>query len=55
MLKSAACSRLAATAADGGVLWLCTALSDADRDKIFERNTRRVYPRLDDRLKKQGR
>ena len=29
-------------------------LSDADRQKIFEDNARRVYPRLDARLKKQG-
>ena len=29
----------------------CTALSDEDRYKIFEGNARRVYPRLDARLK----
>ncbi len=33
----------------------CTNLSDDDRSKIFERNARRVYPRLDARLKAQGR
>ena len=31
------------------------ALSDEDRYKIFEGNARRVYPRLDRRLAKQGR
>ncbi len=30
-------------------------LSDADRAKIYEGNARRVYPRLDQRLKAQGR
>ena len=29
-------------------------LSDADRGKIYESNARRVYPRLDARLKAQG-
>jgi 4-oxalmesaconate hydratase len=29
-------------------------LSAADRHKIFEANVRRVYPRLDARLKKEG-
>jgi 4-oxalmesaconate hydratase len=29
-------------------------LSAEDRRKIFEANTRRVYPRLDARLKKEG-
>ena len=29
----------------------CTALSDADRQAIFEGNARRVYPRLDAQLK----
>ncbi len=33
----------------------CPALSDEDRYKIFEGNARRVYPRLDARLKIQGR
>ena len=32
----------------------CEHLSVADRHKIFEANTRRVYPRLDARLKKRG-
>jgi 4-oxalmesaconate hydratase len=32
----------------------CRHLSDADRDKIFEGNVRRVYPRLDARLRKRG-
>jgi 4-oxalmesaconate hydratase len=32
----------------------CQHLSDADRRKIFEANVRRVYPRLDARLKKRG-
>jgi len=32
----------------------CTALSDEDRYKIFEGNARRVYPRLDARLKARG-
>ena len=32
----------------------CPALSDADRHKIFETNARRVYPRLDARLRAQG-
>jgi 4-oxalmesaconate hydratase len=32
----------------------CTALSDEDRYKIFEGNARRVYPRLDKRLKARG-
>jgi 4-oxalmesaconate hydratase len=32
----------------------CTALSDDDRYKIFEGNARRVYPRLDARLKARG-
>ena len=31
------------------------SLSDADRHKIYEGNARRVYPRLDRLLKKQGR
>ena len=30
-------------------------LSDADRQKVFEGNARRVYPRLDERLKAAGR
>jgi 4-oxalmesaconate hydratase len=30
-------------------------LTDADRDKIFERNARRCYPRLEARLRQQGR
>jgi 4-oxalmesaconate hydratase len=30
-------------------------LSDADRGKVFERNARRVYPRLDARLAAAGR
>jgi 4-oxalmesaconate hydratase len=30
-------------------------LPDDDRAKIFESNARRVYPRLDTRLKSQGR
>jgi len=29
-------------------------LSDADRDKVFEKNARRVYPRLDRTLKSRG-
>jgi 4-oxalmesaconate hydratase len=33
----------------------CPLLSAADRDKIFERNVRRVYPRLDDALRARGR
>jgi 4-oxalmesaconate hydratase len=33
----------------------CTALSETDRTLIFEGNARRVYPRLDARLKSQGR
>lgn len=33
----------------------CPALSDTERAKIFEGNTRRVYPRLDKILKAQGR
>ncbi len=33
----------------------CANLSADDRSKIFERNARRVYPRLDQRLKAQGR
>jgi 4-oxalmesaconate hydratase len=32
----------------------CTALSGEDRYKIFEGNARRVYPRLDARLKARG-
>ncbi|HWK48697.1 MAG TPA: amidohydrolase family protein, partial [Steroidobacter sp.] len=32
----------------------CAKLSAADRNKIFETNARRVYPRLDARLKKLG-
>jgi 4-oxalmesaconate hydratase len=32
----------------------CANLSTADRGKIFEANTRRVYPRLDARLKQRG-
>jgi 4-oxalmesaconate hydratase len=32
----------------------CPALSDEDRVKIFEGNARRVYPRLDARLKARG-
>jgi 4-oxalmesaconate hydratase len=32
----------------------CAHLSAADRHKIFEANARRVYPRLDARLKKRG-
>ncbi len=32
----------------------CAHLSDADRQAIFEGNVRRVYPRLDRRLKAQG-
>lgn len=32
----------------------CPALSDDDRFKIFEGNARRVYPRLDARLKARG-
>ncbi|MCL2585063.1 MAG: amidohydrolase [Streptosporangiales bacterium] len=31
-----------------------SALSDADRSKVYELNTRRVYPRLDARLKAAG-
>jgi 4-oxalmesaconate hydratase len=30
------------------------SLSDEDRYKIFEGNARRVFPRLDQRLKAQG-
>jgi 4-oxalmesaconate hydratase len=30
-------------------------LAAADREKVFEGNARRVFPRLDDRLRKQGR
>ena len=30
-------------------------LSDADRRKVFETNARRVYPRLDAKLKAKGR
>jgi 4-oxalmesaconate hydratase len=33
----------------------CGNLSPEDRARIFERNARRVYPRLDARLKTQGR
>jgi 4-oxalmesaconate hydratase len=33
----------------------CTFLSEEDRKKIFETNARRVYPRLDARLKAKGR
>ena len=33
----------------------CANLSPADRGKIFETNTRRVYPRLDALLKRRGR
>ena len=47
---------------DGGFPWDDTKryveaakLSDDDRAAIFERNARRVYPRLDARLKAQGR
>src|ERR1700760_890360 len=47
---------------DGGFPWDDTKryveaakLSDDDRAAIFERNARRVYPRLDTRLKAQGR
>jgi 4-oxalmesaconate hydratase len=47
---------------DGGFAWDDTRryidaakLADADRAKIFEANARRVYPRLDARLKAQGR
>jgi 4-oxalmesaconate hydratase len=47
---------------DGGFPWDDTkryvdkaSLSDHSRAKIFELNTRRVYPRLDARLKAQGR
>jgi 4-oxalmesaconate hydratase len=29
-------------------------LSDADRDQVYEGNARRVYPRLDARLKTLG-
>jgi 4-oxalmesaconate hydratase len=32
----------------------CPALSDQDRHKIFEANVRRVYPRLDARLRAKG-
>jgi 4-oxalmesaconate hydratase len=32
----------------------CEALSDADRQAIFEGNVRRVYPRLDKHLKAKG-
>ncbi|MGB5353100.1 MAG: amidohydrolase family protein, partial [Woeseia sp.] len=31
------------------------SMSDGDKAKVFELNTRRVYPRLDARLKAQGR
>jgi 4-oxalmesaconate hydratase len=47
---------------DGGFPWDDTKryveaskLSADDRAKVFERNVRRVYPRLDARLKSQGR
>jgi 4-oxalmesaconate hydratase len=47
---------------DGGFPWDDTKrymdaskLSDDDRAKVFERNVRRVYPRLDARLKAAGR
>jgi 4-oxalmesaconate hydratase len=30
------------------------SLSEADRHKVFEGTARRVFPRLDARLKKQG-
>jgi 4-oxalmesaconate hydratase len=30
-------------------------LSEADREAVFERNARKIYPRLDTRLKAQGR
>jgi 4-oxalmesaconate hydratase len=47
---------------DGGFSWDDTRryveaakLADADRAKIFEQNARRVYPRLDAKLKAQGR
>jgi 4-oxalmesaconate hydratase len=47
---------------DGGFSWDDTRryveaakLTDSDRAKIFEQNARRVYPRLDARLKAQGR
>ena len=33
----------------------CPLLTAADRDKIFEHNVRRVYPRLDDALRARGR
>ncbi len=33
----------------------CAALDDQDRRKIFETNARRVYPRLDARLRSRGR
>ncbi|CAG4905077.1 2-keto-4-carboxy-3-hexenedioate hydratase [Paraburkholderia gardini] len=33
----------------------CDALTDEDRFKIYEGNARRVYPRLDARLKARGR
>jgi 4-oxalmesaconate hydratase len=33
----------------------CPLLSAADRDKVFEHNVRRVYPRLDDALRARGR
>jgi 4-oxalmesaconate hydratase len=33
----------------------CRNLTDDDRHKIFEANTRRIYPRLDAQLKKRGR
>jgi 4-oxalmesaconate hydratase len=32
-----------------------TILSPEDKHQIFEANTRRVFPRLDARLKKEGR
>jgi len=47
---------------DGGFPWDDTkryldaaGLTAANRDKVFELNTRRVYPRLDARLKSRGR
>jgi 4-oxalmesaconate hydratase len=30
-------------------------LADADRAKVYERNARRVYPRLDSALRARGR
>jgi 4-oxalmesaconate hydratase len=31
------------------------SLAAADRDRIYERNVRRVYPRLDEALRARGR